>query len=216
MLRTLRYACRVSKVIGKQSFFASPALAAYAERWVAIAMKHQKVEAMLKKIALFLVIILGFAFSGCQSVDENTFAIYLFSQDVPTAKLSQTDINELMLEDKPIISSDDIVSYDKTNHTIELTREASRRLQQIFPMPVKVDGIPFVVCVGNERIYTGAFWTLLSSLSYDGVVILQSFDSTATTIQLTLGYPGPDVFTGIDPRADPRIMKALEQSKKLE
>ena len=164
---------------------------------------------------MFLIALLGVALSGCQSVDENTFAIYLLSQDVPTAKLSQTDINELRLEDKPIISSDDIVSYDKTSHTLELTRAASRRLQQSFPTPVKVNGIPFVVCVGDERIYTGAFWTLLSSLSYNGVVILQPLNSTATTIQITLGYPGSDAFTGIDPRADPRIMKALEQSKKV-
>ena len=85
----------------------------------------------------------------------------------------------------------------------------------MFPQPVKVAGIPFVVCVGSQRIYSGALWTPASSVSYDGVVILQLFDNDGTTIQLTLGYPGPKLFTGSDPRADSRIMRALEQANKL-
>jgi hypothetical protein len=82
-------------------------------------------------------------------------------------------------------------------------------------MPVRVDGIPFVVCVGTERIYTGGFWTPLSSLAYDGVIIMQPWDTNETTIQIALGYPAPEVFSGDDPRADTRIMDALEQDNKL-
>jgi hypothetical protein len=170
---------------------------------------------ILKKISFVLITILGLVFSGCQSVKENHFAIYLLAQDLPATKLSQMDINQLTLEDKPIISSDDIVSYDQSSHTIELTQGAIDRIRQIFPMPVEVTGIPFVVCVGNERIYSGAFWTPLSSLSYDGVIIMQPFEPTTRTVQIALGYPVPDVFTGTDPRADPRIRKALEQNQKL-
>ena len=134
---------------------------------------------------------------------------------MPASELTKVDINQLDIEARPIISSADIISYDETNHTIELTQEAFTRVQQIFPMPVKVDGIPFVVCVGEERIYTGAFWTPLSSLSYDGVVIMQPFGTTGTVIQISLGYPSQDFFTGKDPRTDPRIMKTFGQEKKL-
>ena len=170
---------------------------------------------IVKKISFVLITILGLVFSGCQSAKEDHFAIYLLAQDLPAAKLSQMDINQLTLEDKPIISSDDIVSYDQASHTMELTQEAIDRVRQIFPMQVKVTGIPFVVCVGNERIYSGAFWTPVSSISYDGVIIMQPFEPTQRTVQITLGYPVADVFTGIDPRADPRIIKALEQDQKL-
>lgn len=173
------------------------------------------VLSLLKKISFFLITIGGLAFSGCQPVKDNNFAIYLLAQDIPATKLAQVDINQLMLENKPIISTAEVVSYDKVNHTIELTQEAFTRIQQLFPMLVKVDGIPFVVCVGKERIYTGAFWTPISSLSYDGVVIMQPFDPTTTTIQIALGYPGQGLFTGNDQRADPRIMKTLEQNNKL-
>lgn len=169
---------------------------------------------MFKNITFFFIILV-FALSGCQPEKSDHFAVYLLAQDIPTADLSRTDINQLILESQPLISSDDIVSYEKTTHTIELTQDAYTRIQQLFSTPVRVSGIPFVVCVGKERIYTGAFWTPLSSLSYDGVVIMQSFDTTATSIQITLGYPGQDFFSGNDPRSDKRIMDSLEQDNKL-
>ena len=170
---------------------------------------------MLKKTPFLIIIVLAFAFSGCQSVQNDHFAIYLLTQEIPATELSQVDIDQLVLEQEPILSGNDIVSYDKTSHSMELTQTAFTRIQQIFPMPVKVNGIPFVVCVGKQRIYTGAFWTPVSSLSFDGVVIMQPFDAKETTIQISLGYPVPKVFTGNDPRADPRIIKAFEQDKKL-
>ncbi|MCX8031828.1 MAG: hypothetical protein N3B14_00280 [Thermoleophilia bacterium] len=167
---------------------------------------------MCKQI-LFLLVGLVLILSGCQAARDNSFALYLVSQDIPASELARVDINQLEIESEPLISSDDIVSYSKTSHSVELTEEASARLKQIFPIPV--GGKPFVVCVGKERIYTGAFWTPLSSQSYDGVVILQPPDTTATVIQIALGYPSPDFFRGEDPRGDPRIMKALEEAKKL-
>lgn len=154
-------------------------------------------------------------FSGCQSAHNDDFGIYLLTQDIPAAELSKMDINELSLEGEPLISSDDIISYHKTDHIIELTPSAYSRVQKVFPMPVRVDGIPFVVCVGEERIYTGAFWTTVSSLSYEGVVIMHPWDANGTTIQIALGYPGPDFFKGDDPRSDPLIIKVLERDKKL-
>jgi hypothetical protein len=170
---------------------------------------------MWNKTSPLLIIVFSLTLLGCQAVRNDHFAIYLLSRDIPATELSQIEIGQLTLESSPILSNDDIVSYDKTSHIVELTPAAFGRIQSIFTLPAKVDGIPFVVCVGKERIYTGAFWTPLSSLSYDGVVIMQPFDSEKTTIQIALGYPVPDVFTGVDPRADPRILKALEQDGKL-
>jgi hypothetical protein len=169
-------------------------------------------KTMLKKTSLLLITLLLLAFPGCQSSKNEKFAIYLLAQDISATKLSQDGINQLTLNSDPFISSDDIISYDTTNHVMELTQTAYTRVQQ---MPVKVDGIPFVVCVGTERIYMGAFWTPISSLSYDGVVIMRPVEAKPTTLQIALGYPAPDFFTGNDPRADSRIINALEQDKKL-
>jgi hypothetical protein len=171
----------------------------------------------MNKIFYFLITLAGLALVSCRqgSKEEDSFAIYLLVEDISGTELSQMDIDQLRLQDKPVVSNDDVVSYDKATHTIELTSEAYIRVQRIFPMPVKADGIPFVVCVGKERIYFGAFMTTVSSISYDGIVIGQPLKTEPTTIQITLGYPGQDVFTGNDPRADSRIMKALEQQNKL-
>jgi hypothetical protein len=166
-------------------------------------------KAMVKKLSLLLIIFFAITSSACQDGKDNGFAIYLLAQNIPATEISQNDINQLTLETKPIISNDDIVSYDKTDHTIELTQAAYTRILKIFPIPV--NGTPFVVCAGNERIYAGAFWTPISSISFDGVVIMQPYNEKDKTIQITLGYPGPEFFTGNDPRADSRIMKALEE-----
>ncbi|MBA4375946.1 MAG: hypothetical protein C0401_07220 [Anaerolinea sp.] len=93
----------------------------------------------MSKKTLFLLIVLAFAFSSCQPVTNNDFAIYLLSKDTSTFDLAQVDINQLDIETEPIISIEDIVSYDKTNHVIELTPEGITRAQQILPMPVKVE-----------------------------------------------------------------------------
>lgn len=168
-----------------------------------------------KKILLSLIPFLGLALTGCQATQPDGFAIYLLDPPVPTDQLNRLDIDELILQNKPILSSNDIISYDPSDHTIELTRKAYNRIQRIFPLPVKVDGIPFVVCAGDERIYTGAFWTPLSSLSYDGVIIMQPLDPADTTIRIALGYPAPEVFTWNDSRGDPRIVHVLEKDEKL-
>jgi hypothetical protein len=170
---------------------------------------------MLKRLSVFLVIIYVLAISGCQPGKNDGFAIYLLARDVPAAALSQTDIDRLVLESKPVISADDIISYDRTGHVLDLTQAAYDRLGQLFSTSVRVSGLPFVVCVGKERIYTGAFWTPISSISYDGVVIMQPHDTQGTTVQIALGYPGPDFFKGLDLRADDRIMRALEHTGKL-
>jgi hypothetical protein len=52
-------------------------------------------------------------------------------------------------------------------------------------------------------------------LSFDGVVILQPVSEDGTRIRIELGYPGPDVFSGKDPRADAQVMAALRVADKL-
>lgn len=170
---------------------------------------------MLQKILFPLV--LTFVLCACQPAPRpgDGFAIYLLVEDVPTLGLAQADLDQLVLAPEPLISSADIVSYDKDSHVIELTETAYKRVRAIFPMPVKVDGIPFVVTVGDERIYAGAFWTPLSSLSYDGIVIGQPLDPEGTLVQIVLGYPAPEAFIGTDPRSDARILEALEKDGKL-
>lgn len=142
---------------------------------------------------------------------ENEFTIYLLAQNISPQQLAI--LSHLELEKNPLLSINDIVSYRKATHEIELTATGYERIHSL---SVPVNGKAFVVCVDGQPIYGGAFWVGYSSLSFDGIVI----DTIRATkehpvIQIQLGYPGSAFFHGDDPRSDPRILQALEQAGKL-
>lgn len=168
----------------------------------------------MKKGLPILCLILLMGAASCRPQAAEDFGIYLLAQDRPATEVVGSEIGTLELQQIPLIDTGDIVAYDRLTHEIQLTSDAFRRVQAIFPLPVRVDGIPFVVRVGEEPIYGGAFWTPLSSLSFDGVVIMQPFGEEEK-IRLSLGYPGSFDFSDKDPRADARILSALEQAGKL-
>jgi phosphate transport system substrate-binding protein len=147
------------------------------------------------------------------SMPDDTFAIYLVDQETSAVELSGIGLEDLKLEDAPILSADDIVAYTGESHQIELTPAAYERLMA-FSGEVSTSGRPFVVCVGSQRIYAGAFWTPISSQSFDGVVI-ELLPSEDHTILIRLGYPGPSMFSGFDLRSDPRILRSLGEAEKL-
>ncbi len=166
----------------------------------------------LLRVSLFVLI---FGVIGCRTQAADDFGIYLLAKDQPATQLANSDLNTLELQERPVIGINDILSYDSESHEIQLTETAYRRIQELYPLPVRVDGIPFVVRAGNEPIYAGAFWTPVSSLSYDGVIILQPFRKDETSIGLLLGYPGLPASAEEDPRSDRRIINALDRAGKL-
>ena len=138
------------------------------------------------------------------------FSIYLLAQDTPVSQMSVT--SHLELADKPLISTSDVISYTKETHEIELTPDAYRR---ILGLDIPVDGRVFVVCVDRHPIYWGAFWTSISSTPFDGVTIMKPFAPDERLVQIQLGYPAPQFFTGKDPRSDPEILQSLERVQRL-
>ncbi len=152
--------------------------------------------------------------AGCAPSIANEFAVYLLKDKMTASQAQQLPLNTPELGDR-ILSTADIVSYTWASHEIELTPEAYARVRALFKTPVEVAGMPFIVCVGRERIYMGGFWTPLSSLSFDGVTILQPFAQDRRTIRIELGYPGPDAYQGVDPRSDFRILQSLQAAGKL-
>ena len=144
------------------------------------------------------------------------FAIYLIGQSVSAQEMLQADLEELELEDVPILSIDDVVVYSWATHEIQLTDSAYARIGEL---RVPVQGIPFIVCVGRERVYGGAFWAAYSSVSFRGVVIdvlPPMANRPHRTLRIQLGYPeSPELFVGEDPRPDPRIMASLRAADRL-
>jgi hypothetical protein len=141
--------------------------------------------------------------------EPGDFSIYLLAHHLAAHKVPTLDVLEL--EQEPILSISDIIAYSWETHTIELTASAYERIGELeFP----VDGTNFVVCLGLDPIYSGAFWPMYSSLSFDGVVIKLPL-AEDHAMQLTLGYPSASYFTGIDPRSDQGILQSLERAGKL-
>jgi hypothetical protein len=170
----------------------------------------------LNKVSLSVIaLVIAPILMGCIPSRARGFSIYLLADEVPATELSIVDLNDLELQEEPILSIDDIIAYSRETHEIELTAEAYERIQQLFTLPAKVRGIPLVVCVGADRIYAGAFWTPVSSISFDGVVICQPFDLDKRVIRIVLGYPCPEAFTGKDRRSDLRVLQSLEAVAKL-
>jgi len=144
------------------------------------------------------------------------FAIYLVDEDITAQEMLQADVDKLGLDETPIISLDDVVAYDAATHEMQLTDSTYERLGGL---EVPVQGLPFVVCAGSERIYGGAFWVSYSSLGYEGIVT-DIFPAMANdpdrTLRIQLGYPESlELFVGEDPRSHPRILESLEAGGKL-
>jgi hypothetical protein len=166
---------------------------------------------MLTALAALVMASTVFLAGGCTSPKGEGFAIYLTKGDVPPAQmpfLSYVDI-----ADQPIISMKDVITYNAQIHELKLTSSAFER---IFRLDLPVNGKSFMVCVNGKLIYSGAFWTPISSISFDGVTIWKPLSlEEPHVINLELGYPSSSFYGGQDPRNNPEVVRALEQDGKL-
>ncbi|MFH1015683.1 MAG: hypothetical protein V1771_01620 [Chloroflexota bacterium] len=149
--------------------------------------------------------------SGCSAPNHEGFAVYLTKRDIPPEQmpaLSHVDIAE-----QPVIAMKDVITYDARTHQITLTPNAFYRISSL---EVPVRGKSFVVCVDRKLIYWGAFWTPISSISFDGVTIWKPLSSQEPkVIKLELGYPSSSFYGGEDPRNNAEVMESLEEAGKL-
>lgn len=171
------------------------------------------------KRTLILIALTLTLLAACQAeptpappLEGEAFELYLVADaQMAGPDLNNYDLSELPLAEEPIITTDDIENYLWEVHAINLKPESYQKILAIFSGGMPMSGVPFVILSNNERIYAGAFWSPASSLSFDGVAIMQPFDPAGQPLLISLGYPGDDFFTGQDPRDDPRLKNALEQ-----
>jgi hypothetical protein len=149
--------------------------------------------------------------SGCATPKGEGFAIYLTKEDIPPAEMEA--LSHVDIADQPIISIGDIITYNAQTHELKLTDAAFERISQL---EVPIQGKSFMVCVDKEPIYWGAFWTPISSMSFNGVTIWKPLSSQEPqVIKLELGYPSSSFYSGEDPRNNAEVMKSLEGAGKL-
>jgi hypothetical protein len=138
-------------------------------------------------------------------------AIYLTAEQMSGAEIQKADLAKVVLAAKPVIAGQDIFSYSLKSHELRLSPEALKRISD---MKVPLNGLAFVACADGEPALAGAFWTPLSSLSFDGVSILSWPVTEQAAVRLDWGYPA-QMASMDDPRDNPRLIKALEKAGKL-
>lgn len=162
-------------------------------------------------LTAFSIVALIFLLGGCSTAKGEGFAIYLTRADIPPAQMEA--LSHVDLEEQPIISMSDIITYNAGTHEITLAKNAFNR---ILSLEVPVTGRSFMVCVDRNPIYWGAFWTPVSSIAFDGVTIWKPLSNQdPKVIQLELGYPSSSFYGGEDPRNNCEVIKSLEEAGKL-
>lgn len=177
-----------------------------------------------KEIFFYIVFLVLFFVSCKNSVVDNTetnenSGLNIFETDIKiTSDLTYQnfDLETADITGEPLISSDQIISYDTTNHALTLSFSRDSLKTKIGHFGVH--GKPFIVTLDSQKIYGGWFWAPISSVPCHSVVIMPDdpFDSlTVHEIRIKLGYPSKDHFEGSDPRKDRRIIQWLMNRSSL-
>jgi len=156
---------------------------------------------------------------------EARFAIYLVKYPANEHSAERMALRDLVLEEQPVLTEEDITSYRISpdgRHFIRLKSGVKARVAS--PAGGTLLNLGFVVVADGSRIYLGGFYAPISSIL-----------PTVAWVQLPLSRPGEaaELQTDIeinhctvmdilgrpiceDSRADPRILKALQDIGKLD
>ncbi len=170
----------------------------------------------MKNRALIILVFLAL-YGVCRAETNTAFGIYLADQlvDRRHTAMGQGDWSGIRLAKYPLISAEDIVSYDFTNHVIQLRPNVLAKI----PRPT-LEGTPFVLVAGGQRIYLGVFTTCTSSMqnAVPNIMVDRAMmvtNQAPDILVIDRGYPHPEFGLGPDPRGDERIKAALAALHKL-
>ncbi len=175
----------------------------------------------MKKIIIVSIILVMFLLinSACSIKNNNkseqsnsieaSFEIYLV-KNLTTADALKKDLDELELEKQPLLTDKNISEYIWDKHQINLIKddELNKILNEKVYGKVPVSGKPFVVVCNGEKIYSGAFWTMLSSLFYPECPTIISDYTDRDFFEISLDSEK-------DVRDDKRIYEALKKLGKI-
>jgi hypothetical protein len=138
------------------------------------------------------------------------FAIYLLRNDtLQTWQAKEMPVNALDLATYPLVGINDIESYKWSDHTIRLTADGIAKFKALEDKTNSTSGFPFVVVVGNVRIYMGNIYRMNSSFMPNDLPYIFAPPNT----NLSIGR-APDRNIK-DKRNDPRVYNALLKRNKL-
>ncbi len=161
---------------------------------------------MKQIIKIIFILIIG----NCQNLISQNLEIYQVKQSYPNTYIEskpncyycfKPTIDQLY--EKPIITENDIVSFNWETQTIKLTDEA---LKKIAELQIPLQGLAVAITINKEVIYGFWFWNISSSLGCDYVY---TFPRSKFQIFFHKPFNG-----GIseDPRFDDKLKTYIENS----
>lgn len=182
---------------------------------------------MKKVFSLLMVVLLPLSlFTGCKcdgTVNTSRFSIYLI-KDMEHLKIKSHTLKEITLEKEPLITDKDIDSviwnipkedFDRKSFWLTIKSKSSLKLKDSVDLNerIKAQGyelanyVYFVVTVGDERIYPGAFYSPFTSVSPPEYIQVFSGLPMTNTQVIELVDLGSD-----DLIHDERIYKSLKRA----
>ncbi len=110
------------------------------------------------------------------------------------SSLEELDPQNVIL-DSLIISSNDIIAYDKLSFTFELTESSAMRLRKM-----ELEMKPFCIVKNGEKVLVGWFWPCTSSLGMNGFVSSNLNCSGKNKLVIDYGLESKDYPNKNDPR----------------
>ena len=158
---------------------------------------------------LLLVVV---SFSGCEKYDKNIAGevdIYLLDEYNRKSDSYAILSTGIVLEATPVVTYDEIRSYDSKSCTFDIDPAAAERMKDLYQSA-------FAVTIDGEVIYTGYFWSLISSQIVDWVVTDLLTVQTSARLEMDLGYPSLMEWMEIpDKRNDRRVLSVFHRDGKL-
>jgi hypothetical protein len=156
------------------------------------------------RLFVLCVFLLPSAINAQISTDFSSteFEIYLLKDPlISTPQAMKAQLNSLELIPQPFLSARDIKVYRWSAHEFDLHKRGDSLFQKMSVERYNSTGVPFVVVVGKQRIYLGAFWWPFSS-------------TVPPVTYITMSTPHPSISPcpicqQPDMRSDQRIHDAL-------
>ncbi|TFH49215.1 MAG: hypothetical protein E4G92_02230 [Bacteroidia bacterium] len=174
---------------------------------------HKAMKSLFYKPSITAMLLLAaVAFNGCDKYDKDIVGeieIYLLDEYNQKPESSAILNTGMVLEATPVVAYAEIIGYDATTCTFDLEPAAAARLQDLYQSA-------FAVTISGEIVYTGYFWSGLSSQIVDWVVADLVTLEMSGELKMDLGYPYLMEGMNIpDDRNDNRLLSVFHRDGKL-
>jgi hypothetical protein len=138
------------------------------------------------------------------------FGIYLLKDSMmTTTQAKQIALDSLVINDQSITNINDIVYYQWSDHSVELTKDGFNKFKFTESKIKSTYGLPFIVVANGSKVYLGNIYPYYSSYIHTDLPSIGVSPFISLKIERA-----PDKSIE-DKRNDPRIYIALETNKKL-